>query len=305
MKKKCMCSVLKRSIVFGMVFVSTVLVLAGCGSTAAEDSDSSKTTIPTEKIQGVDLNHMSPKLKEIYDRGSIIVGNDSSYPPFGFIDPGTNKAIGVEKEMASKIAEKLSSVLGKPIKLEFESMNFDAVMSSLATGKIDLICSACTVTEERKKSMNFSNPYLHTKDVFLFLNSNGDKYHSLNDFKNLRIAANTGSSQEVRAQSLSSQITSTPTIADGILQLKSNKVDAVIVDNITGFRYQKTNSDLSIYEISDQEITPQDKAVAMQKDSDDLKAIVNTVVDEQVQADNVNKWINEYTNQAIKMGLAK
>lgn len=300
--KESVCFMVKRSIASGLILIMVASMLAGCGNTTPA---SSQTTTPTVKIEGVDLDHMSPKLKEIYDRGTIIVGNDSSYPPFGFIDPATNQAIGVEKEMATKIAEKLSAVLGKPIKLEFESMNFDAVMSSLATGKIDLICSCCTVTEERKKSMDFSKPYLHTKDVFIFLNKNQDKYHSLNDFKNLRLAANTGSSQEVRAQSLSSQITSTPTIADSILQLKSDKVDAVIVDNITGLRYKKTNPDLSTYEISDQEVKPQDKAVAMQKGSDDLKAIVNAVVDEQIQAGNIDQWVSEYTDKAIGMGLAK
>jgi len=297
-------STLKRAIVFVFTFVVMALVFSGCGNDK-KVSTPAKTAVPTVKINGVDLNNMSPKLKAIYDRGSVIVGNDSSYPPFGFIDPATNQAMGVEKEMATKIAEKLTAVLGKPIKLQFESMDFGAVLSSLATGKIDLICSCCTVTEERKKTMDFSSPYLHTKDVFLFLNENAGKYHALNDFKNLKIAANTGSSQEVRATTLSSEITSTPTISDGILQLKSHKVDAVIVDNITGFRYLKTNNDLASYEISDTEVKPQDKAVAMQKGSPDLQAIVNAVVDEQVKAGNVNKWIDEYTVKAVQMGLAK
>lgn len=273
---------------------------AGCGD---ESSTTTSVSKPTETIEGVDLNHMSPKLKEIYDRGTIIVGNDSSYPPFGFIDPSTNQATGVEKEMAGKIAEKLSAVLGKPIKLEFESMNFDAVMSSLATGKIDLVCSAVSITDERKQSMDFSKPYLNTKDLFLFNKSDAGKYTSLDSFKNIKIAANSGSAQEVRARTLSNDITSTPTIADGILQLKSGKVDAVIVDNITGLRYQKTNDDLGSYEISDSEIKPAEKGVALQKNSPDLLAIVNAVVDEQVKAGNVDKWINDYTDKAINMGL--
>lgn len=273
---------------------------AGCGD---ESSTTTSVSKPTETIEGVDLNHMSPKLKEIYDRGTIIVGNDSSYPPFGFIDPSTNQATGVEKEMAGKIAEKLSAVLGKSIKLEFESMNFDAVMSSLATGKIDLVCSAVSITDERKQSMDFSKPYLNTKDLFLFNKSDAGKYTSLDSFKNIKIAANSGSAQEVRARTLSNDITSTPTIADGILQLKSGKVDAVIVDNITGLRYQKTNDDLGSYEISDSEIKPAEKGVALQKNSPDLLAIVNAVVDEQVKAGNVDKWINDYTDKAINMGL--
>lgn len=294
----------KSMLMIAMMMIVSVFVLAGCSSDKTASSSTPAGT-PTVKIEGVDVNNLSPELKKIYDRGTLIVGNDSSYPPFGFIDPATNQAMGVEKEMAGKIAEKLSQVLGKPIKLDFQSMNFDAVLSSLTTGKIDLACSAVTVTEPRKKVMAFSNPYLHTSDVFLFLAGNKDKYHSLNDFKEVKLAANTGSSQEVRANTLSSQITSTPTIADGIMQLKSGSVDAVIVDNITGLRYVKTNPDLSSYEISDKEVKPQDKSVAMQKDSPDLMAVVNAVVAEQTKDGNVEKWINEYTDKAVSMGLGK
>lgn len=253
----------------------------------------------------VDLEHLGPVLQKIYDRGSVIVGNDSSYPPFGFIDTSTNEAIGVEKEMATAIAAKLSEKLGKEIKLDFQSMEFSAVLSSLSTGKIDLICSCLTVTDERKKVMDFSDPYLQTQDVCLILAKNKDQYKTLSDFKDKKLAANTGSSQEVRANSISSNVTSTPTVSDGILQLKAGKVDAIVVDNITAERYSVGSDELYSFELSDDEVAPVDKAVGFQKGNDDLKAIVNEVVKEETESGNVKNWVTEYAKKTAEMGLNK
>lgn len=273
-------------------------------STEAQTTGESKTEGGSEETE-LDVNNLGPVLKEIYDRGSVIVGNDSSYPPFGFIDTTTNEAIGVEKEMATAIAAKLSEKLGKEIKLDFQSMEFSAVLSSLSTGKIDLICSCLTVTDERKKVMDFSDPYLQTQDVCLILAKNKDQYQSLADFKDKKLAANTGSSQEVRANSISSTVTSTPTVSDAILQLQAGKVDAIVVDNITAERYSVGSDDLYSFELSDDEVAPVDKAVGFQQGNEDLKAIVNEVVKEQTESGNVDKWVTEYAKKAAEMGLNK
>ena len=296
------------------VMIAT-LALSGCSgaskpaeTTAAPASSEAQTTTAAESSTEeesaggeLDVNNLGPVLKKIYDRGSVIVGNDSSYPPFGFIDTTTNEAIGVEKEMAVAIAAKLSEKLGKEIKLDFQSMEFSAVLSSLSTGKIDLICSCLTVTDERKKVMDFSDPYLQTQDVCLILAKNKDQYQSLADFKDKKLAANTGSSQEVRANSISSTVTSTPTVSDAILQLQAGKVDAIVVDNITAERYSVGSDDLYSFELSDDEVAPVDKAVGFQQGN----AIVNEVVKEQTEAGNVDKWVTEYAKKAAEMGLNK
>ena len=274
-------------------------------STAAESTEAESSAEGESEGTEIDVNNLGAVLKKIYDRGSVIVGNDSSYPPFGFIDTTTNQAIGVEKEMATAIAAKLSEKLGKEIKLDFQSMEFSAVLSSLSTGKIDLICSCLTVTDERKKVMDFSDPYLQTQDVCLILAKNKDQYQSLDDFKDKKLAANTGSSQEVRANSISSTVTSTPTVSDAILQLQAGKVDAIVVDNITAERYSVGSDDLYSFELSDDEVAPVDKAVGFQQGNEDLKAIVNEVVKEQTEAGNVDSWVTEYAKKAAEMGLNK
>lgn len=290
--------------------VTLMTSLAGCSggkteetSKAAETTEAAVTEEETKPLalEGVDLNNLGPVLKKINDSGTLIVGNDSSYPPFGFKDPQTNEAIGVEKEMAGAIAAKLSEVLGKEIKLQFESMDFSAVLSSLASGTIDLVCSACTVTEERKQIMDFSDTYLNTKDCLLVLDEKKAGFSTLADFKDKSLAANTGSSQEKRANDLSTSVVSLPTTSDAILQLKAGKVEAIVIDNIVAKRYIFNDPSLFAFEISDEELAPVDKAVAMQKENEDLKAIVNAAIAEQKEAGNIDKWIDEYTEIAAEM----
>lgn len=317
-----------RALAILLALTLSLGVLSGCGSSSAgsspasassqdasasasgsaaasgsESASSSQSGTETYTVEGVDLDNMGPVLQKIYDSGTLVVGNDSSYPPFGFIDTTTNQAVGVEREMATAIAARLSEVLGKEITLDFQSMDFSAVLSSLSTGKIDLICSCCTVTEERKEIMDFSDPYLQTQDVMLILKENADQYHSLEDFKGKALAANTGSSQEVRANSISDNVTSTNTVSDAILQLTSGKVDAIVVDNITAERYSVNSDNLYSFELSDDEVEQVDKAVAMQKGNDDLKAIVNTVVADVTESGQVDEWVTEYAKMAADMGL--
>lgn len=300
----------KRMFAALLAGVTLMASLAGCSggkteetSKAAETTEAAVTEEETKALalEGVDLNNLGPVLKKINDSGTLIVGNDSSYPPFGFKDPETNEAIGVEKEMAGAIAAKLSEVLGKEIKLQFESMDFSAVLSSLASGTIDLVCSACTVTEERKQIMDFSDTYLNTKDCLLVLDEKKAGFSTLADFKDKSLAANTGSSQEKRANDLSTSVVSLPTTSDAILQLKAGKVEAIVIDNIVAKRYIFNDPSLFAFEISDEELAPVDKAVAMQKENEDLKAIVNAAIAEQKEAGNIDKWIDEYTEIAAEM----
>lgn len=306
---------MKRRIAAALLAGVTLMVsLAGCSGGKTEATSAApettteaaataeETTAPAPlALEGVDLNNLGPVLKKINDRGTLIVGNDSSYPPFGFKDPQTNEAIGVEKEMATAIAAKLSEVLGKEIKLQFESMDFSAVLSSLASGTIDLVCSACTVTEERKQIMDFSDTYLNTKDCLLVLEEKKEGFSTLADFKDKSLAANTGSSQEKRANDLSTSVVSLPTTSDAILQLKAGKVEAIVIDNIVAKRYIFNDPSLHAFEISDEELAPVDKAVAMQKENEDLKVIVNAAIAEQKEAGNIDKWIDEYTEIATEM----
>jgi polar amino acid transport system substrate-binding protein len=83
----------------------------------------------------------------------LVIGMEMSFPPFEMLDTSGQPA-GVSVEMARA----LGKYLQRPIR--FENIPFDGLIPSLKTGKVDLVISSMTVTEERKKSIDFSDPYL-------------------------------------------------------------------------------------------------------------------------------------------------
>src|SRR5580704_12254593 len=97
---------------------------------------------------------------------------EMSFPPFEMLDSSGQPA-GVSVEMAKAMGQSLN----RPVR--FENIPFDGLIPSLKTGKIDLIISSLTVSEDRKKSIDFSDPYLKM-GLAILANKNTD-IQSIND----------------------------------------------------------------------------------------------------------------------------
>ena len=85
----------------------------------------------------------------------LIVGMELEYPPFEFVNEN-----GVNDGVSVQLAKALAESLERP--LEIKNIKFDALITALKTGSIDLIISSMTATDERRKSINFSDPYVTT-----------------------------------------------------------------------------------------------------------------------------------------------
>jgi ABC-type amino acid transport substrate-binding protein len=85
----------------------------------------------------------------------LIIGTDATYPPFEFVDEH-GQISGVDIEVGREIGK----ALGREV--EFRNINFDGLILALRTGSIDLALSAMTATPERRKSIDFSEPYVKT-----------------------------------------------------------------------------------------------------------------------------------------------
>ncbi len=83
----------------------------------------------------------------------LIIGTDASYPPFEFKNEA-GEIVGVDIEIGKEIAK----ALGKEV--EFRNINFDGLQAALLTGSVDLVISSVSVTEERLKAVDFSEPYV-------------------------------------------------------------------------------------------------------------------------------------------------
>ena len=84
--------------------------------------------------------------------GKLIMGTEAGFAPYE-LKVGSGY-IGIDVEMAAGIAKRLNR------ELVIENMNFDALPMAVASGKVDMICAGITVTEDRRKNMDFSDNYV-------------------------------------------------------------------------------------------------------------------------------------------------
>ena len=91
--------------------------------------------------------------------GVIKLGTNAAFPPFEYVE-GKNIA-GFDISMGEFIAAKAG------VKLEFVDMAFDSLIPALQAGSIDFIAAGMSITEERKKNVDFSVPYYASEQVII------------------------------------------------------------------------------------------------------------------------------------------
>ena len=166
----------------------------------------------------------------------LVVGMELEYPPFEFVnEQGFNDGVSVQ------MAKALSSYLGRP--LEIKNIKFDALITALKTGSIDLIISSMTATDERRKSILFSDPYVTTGLAMLVPVdsdiSNADDLMS----GNKKIVVKLGTTGEAYARSVlkNAEILTMQHDPACALEVSQGKVDAWIYDQLSIFKHHKNH----------------------------------------------------------------
>lgn len=87
--------------------------------------------------------------EKLKSAGAIVVGIESTYPPMAYKDPKTNERIGVNIDLVESIARELG------VKVKWEEMSFEQLMTSLTTGRIDMIGTAISDLPSRREKLTF------------------------------------------------------------------------------------------------------------------------------------------------------
>ncbi|WP_311337234.1 transporter substrate-binding domain-containing protein [Campylobacter ureolyticus] len=178
-----------------------------------------------------------PKEQDQENKKVLIVGTNSNYKPFSYIGMSF-EPIGFEIDLINAIAQKTG------FEYEIKDMNFDKIISSIQDESIDMGLSSISITEERKALVDFSHPYFQTKTVYL-KNANNDEIKDKESLNGKIVSAQKETVFEKIASSIEgAQIEPFNTPDVGIINLKQNKVDAIILDLIVANDYLGKNKDL-------------------------------------------------------------
>lgn len=152
----------------------------------------------------------------------LTVGSDIPYPPF---EQGkAPNYTGFDVELMEAIAEKIGRTA------EFQDTSFETIFRDVAQGKFEAVASAATITEEREKAVDFSNPYYLSEQAVLV--KEGSDLESLEDLEGKTVAAQQGTTGlELAKEELGgSEIRPYPEGPDAVNALKSGTVEGVIID---------------------------------------------------------------------------
>ncbi len=94
------------------------------------------------------------------DTTSITCATDATWPPMEMVDANKN-IVGFDIDFMNAVAKEAGFTV------EFKNTAWDGIFAGIAVGKYDAIISSVTITEERKKTMSFSEPYINAGQVLI------------------------------------------------------------------------------------------------------------------------------------------
>lgn len=254
---------LKKLLALGLVAVLAA-GLVGCGNKSSDNSGGNQTA-----------------LEQIKKNKKLVVATSPDYPPFEFMvsENGKSKIVGADIDLAQKIADKLD------VELELKAMDFDALVSALQAGKVDMVITGMTPNEERKKAVDFSDIYFKGENAVIVNAKDAGKFTSEDQLKKAKLGVQKGSTQEtyVKDNLKVTNYKALVAVPDLIADMKNGNIDAVVLNskvagiNVTKYDGIKVVENLKLTSGGDEEAM----AVAIKKgDNADLIKLTNEVIKE-------------------------
>ena len=126
-----------------------------------------------------------------------IIGTDTTYAPFEMRDTSTGQMVGIDMDLIRQIAAE------QGFTVDIKSLGFDAALQALGSKQVDAVIAGMTITDKRKQTYDFTDPYFETGLQIAALKGSGVK--SLNDLKGKKLAVKTGTAGASYADSIKGQ----------------------------------------------------------------------------------------------------
>ena len=250
-----------------------MVVVAGCGSSSSKSSSSSSDTKNDSK--------------------TFVIGVDDTFPPMGFRNK-KNKIVGFDIDLAREAAKRMN------MKFKVQAINWDTKEMELNKGNIDAIWNGLSITDERKKKMYFTTPYLENDQVIVV--KKDSSINSVSDLAGKTVGCQKGSSAEdaLKANPIYDKIAGgSPTEFDENVScfqdLDAGRIDAMVVDSVVAKYYiKKHNSD---FKIVGESLQPEQYGVAVKKGNTKMLNKIQKALDD-MKADGTagkisTKWFGE------------
>ncbi|CAB3389854.1 basic amino acid ABC transporter substrate-binding protein [Kyrpidia spormannii] len=243
-----------RRLAFGLGALVLGLTLAGCGTGSSTSSSNGQ----SGQAQPVTLH----------------VGADTTFPPFETEKNG--QVTGFDIDLIKAIAQK------ENMQVDLKTMDFQGLIPALQTGDIDVAVAGITITDDRKKSVNFSDPYYHS-GLSILVKKDNTTINGPDDLTGKTVAVKLGTTADLMfSKKPGVNVKRFTNISDAYSELQNGGADAVVFDNPVNLNYIRTGHDN--VKIVGPLLTGEDYGIAVRKNAPDLLQKINDGL-KQVMAD--------------------
>lgn len=252
-----------------------MLGVVGCsGSAAPEESADAPDTEAAAALTGTE--------------GKLIWGTNAEFEPYEYMEG--DKVIGIDAEIADAIAAKLG------LEAQVENMDFDAIVPSVQTGKVDIGLAGMTIDEKRLNNVNFSDTYVEAGQAIIVKEDSGIKSSADLAGKVIGVQRGTTGDEYVSDEANGVGAASVERFANGpdaTQSLLTDKIDAVVIDNEPAKKLVENAEGLVKL---DENLTSEQYAIAVAKDNKALLEAVNSALQEMKDSGELQAILDKYLN---------
>lgn len=272
----------KRLAIILVLCLSLTLLITGCSSKTADENKA------PEQKQTADTSY-----QDIKDQGYFTLGLDDAFPPMGFREEGTNEIVGFDIDLAKEAAKRMG------VEVKFQPVVWDTVIEELNNGNIDVIWNGLTITPDRQKQIAFTKPYISDRQIIVVQKGSAITNKAGLAGKKVGIQAASSAIEAVEKDKATSdslgELVQFDNNNDALLDLKSGRVDAVVVDEVVGRYYLAKHA--GDYQVMEENFGSEDFGVGVRKTDktflDELQKALDAMKADGTSAEISKKWFGE------------
>jgi len=221
---------------------------------------------------------------KIKQDGFITMSTNAPFEPFEYLE--NNEVKGIDVDISKEIANKLS------VELKVKNVSIDSLTFELKNDFCDFVCAGLSRTPERKKNLDFSEPYFNASQVIVTEKESSIK--SLDDLENKKVGVQIGTTGDTFCSENKkiAKVVRFNKHIDAIQDLIAGQIDAVVLDDFTADKLVSLNQN-KIHKI-DKPLTAESYCIAVKKGNAELLKIINEVIKEIKTNGELEKIVNKH-----------
>lgn len=256
---------MKKYFVCFMISLMMVVGICGCSSSGTEDSGENQEVSTTD-------------LSALKERGYIIMGLDDTFAPMGFRDTD-GELVGFDIDMANEV----SKIIG--VEIKFQPIDWSMKENELKAGNVDLLWNGYSITEERKKVVSFSQPYLDNAQIIVTksdspLNTKEDLAGAVVSLQKESSALEAVQKEpELMASFKDGAPIEFDTNNEAFMDLDAGRSDAVVADEVLARYYMRLNGEEN-YKVLEGDYGDEQYGIGMRQEDTELLAAIDGALTE-------------------------